>query len=112
LVFHGPFGHAKLFGILEVGYRFALHFEVKRPGDTFKPGKQQPEDYRTRAECWVRKTPRTVLDHQDAETVLVCDPDRLPGFAIYAPQFDRVITIREIGDTFPGLFDTEHQVTP
>jgi hypothetical protein len=87
--------------------RFALHFEVKRPGDTFKPGKQQPEDYRTRAECWVRKAPRTVLDHQDAETVLICDPDKLPDFSKYAPQFDRVITIREISDAFPGLFDTD-----
>jgi hypothetical protein len=85
------------------GYRFALHFEVKRPGDTFKPGKQQPEDYRTRAECWVRKAPRTVLDHQDAETILICDPGRLPGFSTYATQFDRVITIQEIRGAFPGL---------
>jgi hypothetical protein len=97
-----------LLAVFEKGdYRFALHFEVKRPGDTFKLGKQQPADYRTRAECWVRKAPRTVLDHQDAETVLICDPDRLPGFSIYAPQFDQVITIREIREAFPGLLDEE-----
>lgn len=88
-------------------YRFALHFEVKRPGDTFKRGKQQPVDYRTRAECWVRKAPRTVLDHHDAETILICLPDKLPGFPIYAPQFDRVITIPQICDAFPGLLNVK-----
>jgi hypothetical protein len=53
-------------------FRFALHVEVKRPGDDLKPG--QAESYPRRARCWANPAtrPGTVLAHDDSTTVLVC----------------------------------------
>jgi hypothetical protein len=54
-------------------YRFALHVEVKSPGDRF--GVDQAADYVRRAACWTgrERAPRTVLPHDAATTVIVCD---------------------------------------
>lgn len=55
---------------VEDGYRFAVHVEVKAPGDDF--GLLQAVDYGRRARCWAGegRAPGTVLPHHDATTVL------------------------------------------
>jgi hypothetical protein len=93
-------------------FRFALHFEVKHPGDSFKAEKQQSKDYRIRATCWIGKTPKHVLAHQDAETILICSPERLPDFAVHASHFDRFISIEDISKAFPGLLPRNRLASP
>jgi hypothetical protein len=85
------------------GFRFALHFEIKRPGDQFISAKQQPAAYKTRAMCWIVKSPTTVLPHHDAATVLICSPLRLRNYGLHAAEFDNVITVEEIAVRFPAL---------
>jgi hypothetical protein len=53
-------------------HRFALHIEVKRPGEHLGDG--QAESYPRRAACWANPEtrPKTVLPHNDFMTVLVC----------------------------------------
>ena len=53
--------------------RFAVHIEVKRPGENFNPG--QAESYPRRARCWATDStrPSTVPRHHDFVTVAVCD---------------------------------------
>lgn len=55
------------------GFRFALHVEVKAPGDKF--GVDQARDYGRRAKCWKGRdrAPKTVLPHDDAATILCCE---------------------------------------
>lgn len=93
-----------LLAIFEVpALRFALHFEVKHPGDKFDPKRKQPEAYRARAECWVKKAPNTILTHQDTAIVLICSPSRLQGFDTHSASFDHVIPLERIAEAFPGL---------
>jgi hypothetical protein len=84
--------------------RFALHFEVKQPGDQFKAEKRQPEAYKIRAACWVKSPPARVLPHQDAATILICSPTKLRDYKVHRQNFDETITIQEIGEAFPGVF--------
>jgi hypothetical protein len=53
-------------------YRFAVHVEVKPPGEKLKEG--QAETYPRRAECWANPSTRqrSVLAHKDFVTILVC----------------------------------------
>jgi len=53
-------------------FRFAVHIEVKPPGENFLPG--QAESYPRRGSCWATPTARqkTVLAHDDFVTILVC----------------------------------------
>jgi hypothetical protein len=59
------------------GTRFALHFEVKHPGDKFPTNKDQAANYALRAKCWVDNPPQSVLPHDDAATVLLCSASKL-----------------------------------
>jgi hypothetical protein len=68
--------------LLERDTRFAIHVEVKHPGDNFKDDKDkhQAERYTFRPECWVKKKPTHVLAHADATTVLLCSETRLNDY--------------------------------
>jgi hypothetical protein len=84
------------------GTRFALHFEVKQPGDTFPANKDQAANYALRAKCWVASAPRSVVPHADAATVLLCSASKLAEYAHHLPKFGSVITFEEITRTFPN----------
>lgn len=78
-------------------FRFALHIEVKAPGDRF--GVEQAADYRRRANCWKGRdrAPRTVLPHDDAATLLLCDRGFAGRNAAKVAFFDTVFFHDEIG---------------
>jgi hypothetical protein len=79
-----------------------LHVECKRPGDTFSA--EQAKGYRVRAECWSRQTrnPPTVLPHDLAKTVLICERrDAHADFDLKA--FDEVIYFDEIRERIAGF---------
>ena len=57
------------------GSRFALHIEVKPPGEGFERKLWQAETYPRRAKCWAttpEKRPPTVLEHVGFVTLLAC----------------------------------------
>lgn len=81
------------------GYRFAIHIEVKRPGDRFGAG--QAKAYPIRAQCWITKPPRSVLPHSAATTALLCGETDLMGFGSNVSYFPTVFTFEEISRTFP-----------
>ena len=83
------------------GERFALHFEVKQPSDNFPTDRDQAANYRYRAECWVKRAPRAVLPHADAQTALVCSAQKLRTYALHIPKFDARFTFEEIAHSFP-----------
>ena len=88
----------------EGGFRFALHVEVKAPGDRF--GAEQARDYGRRARCWAGKgrNPDKVLEHDDATTVLCCEEKFCEQYKADASKFDSVVTFEEIAgqlDDFP-----------
>src|ERR1700687_9573 len=76
--------------------RFALHVEVKSPNDKFSL--DQARDYPRRADCWKgrEKAPKTILPHEDAGTVLVCDQRFVALNKTHASFFETVITFDEI----------------
>jgi hypothetical protein len=82
---------------------FALHIEVKYPGDKFSKKEQAPA-YRHRAKCWATpgKTPEKVLPHNDATTMLLFSEAQRGGFAPYIPHFDVPITFEQIRENFPS----------
>ena len=86
------------------GSRFALHVEVKQPTDTFSSKRDQAANYRTRAECWVVNTPRSVLPHADADTMFLCSDNRLAAFAPHLAKFGSVVTFEQIADRFPAIY--------
>jgi hypothetical protein len=85
------------------GIRFALHFEVKHPGDKFPTNKDQAANYTLRAKCWVDNPPQSVLPHDDATTVLLCSASKLTEYARHWPKFGSVITFEELNKTFPNV---------
>lgn len=76
--------------------RLAVHVEVKRPHDSFRPG--QAESYPRRAACWVNAVtrPRTVPAHHDFVTLLVCDRELKADPR--SNNFDKVICHDELRD--------------
>ena len=78
--------------------RFALHVEVKAPGDRF--GVEQARDYNRRARCWAGagRNPRTVLPHDMATTVLCCEARFGERCAVEASHFACVVTFEEIAE--------------
>jgi hypothetical protein len=89
---------------LEWARRFAIHVEVKHPGDNFKddPDEYQAERYVFRPQCWVAKKPKKVLAHADATTVPLCSDTRLKDYGDDPGFFDKVITFEEIVEAFPN----------
>lgn len=78
------------------GARFALHVEVKHPGDGFKADGRQARAYGERARCWVMKPPRAVLPHQDAATMLLCSERRLADYGENVRLFDHLLTFEAV----------------
>lgn len=85
--------------------RFALHFEVKHPGDQFKVGGHQAEAYPVRAKCWTEKAPPNVLPHSDATVILLCSSDQLKKFSPHTDSFASVITFEEVERDFPTMWE-------
>jgi hypothetical protein len=82
--------------------RIALHIEVKQPTDRFDPAKRQGERYKARAACWAANPPKTVPQHGDAATLLICSQDKLATFADEISMFDSTITFETLRDEFPA----------
>ncbi len=81
--------------------RFALHFEVKQPTDRFPADKDQAGNYAIRAKCWIKSPPKAVLQHDDADTVLLCSAAKLTEYASHISRFGSVITFEEVGKCYP-----------
>jgi len=77
------------------GRTLAIHVECKQPKDTFSDG--QAESYRVRATCWAGGLggPRSLLPHDLAVTVLICDREASHSLDDIA-HFDSVIYFDEI----------------
>ena len=86
----------------ETGFRFALNFEVKHPGDRFKQDGRQAASYPIRAQCWAGRTPAKVLPHSMATTALLCSDTKLIEYAAHISHFASVFTFEEIKRRFPG----------
>jgi hypothetical protein len=84
--------------------RFAVHIEVKRPGDHFTGRRDQPSAYHKRALCWVNKAPASVLPHQLATTVLLFSEAQREEFAPHFEHFRSRITFEQIQNRFPNFF--------
>jgi hypothetical protein len=79
--------------------RFALHVEVKQPRDSW--GKTQAERYPIRARCWVASSPKRILPHTEAATMLLCPATKLGPYEAQARSFDSVITFEEVAALYP-----------
>jgi hypothetical protein len=84
-----------LFALRDDGKALGVHVECKQPKDTFHPG--QAEGYPIRKVCWSTKKggPKTLLPHDQAVVVLICD-----RLAKHSPEdlrhFEDVIYFDEI----------------
>ena len=83
--------------------RFALHVEVKHPGDSFKK-ENQARAYPERAKCWVRNPPAPVLVHSDATTALLFSDARRGDYGGNLRHFDVRITFEDIRKEFPDMY--------
>lgn len=85
------------------GLRFALHMEVKHPGDRFKETGVQAAAYPARAQCWSTpgQAPPNVLSHSEAATVLLCSSTKLEEYAPHLKYFETKITFEELRKEFP-----------
>jgi len=97
---------ADLLAIFEdaAGERFALHVEVKHPGDSFKVDGHQAEAYPIRARCWAGDAPEKVLGHSDATTMLLCSASRLGDYEQHRGHFGSVLTFETVAGQFPGVY--------
>lgn len=88
---------------LKARMRFALHFEVKHPGDRFKDGGHQAAAYKIRAACWstLGGTPANILSHSAATTVLLCSETKLTKYAAHLRHFETLITFEDVANNFP-----------
>lgn len=94
-VFEGPSGD-----------RFAIHTEVKHPGDKFG-SPRQAASYRLRARCWSAKPPKSVVPHSRAATMLLCSEAKLGEYDPHLAHFDTVLTFEEIEAACPGMYPKE-----
>lgn len=81
--------------------RFALHVEVKRPGDKFK--NRQAAAYPLRAACWLKNPPRSVLRHKRAKTMLLFAENCRGSHGPHLIHFDACVTFEEIASKFPVI---------
>ncbi len=92
---------------VEHGFRFALHIEVKAPGDRFGTG--QARDYNRRAICWAGngRNPKTVLPHNEGTTVLCCEAKFREDHVSEAKMFASIVTIEEIAEHLSNFPDAK-----
>lgn len=88
------------------GARFAIHTEVKHPGDKFS-SPRQAASYRLRAACWCAKPPKSVVPHTKAATMLLCSQEKLGEYGSNVMHFDTVLTFEQIELAFPGTYPKE-----
>jgi hypothetical protein len=87
------------------GLSFALHFEVKHPDDRFnKKKRDQALAYPERAQCWVKKTPNTVLAHKNTTTVLLFSERKRQEYAPHLEHFKTRITWEKVEKQFPNVW--------
>jgi hypothetical protein len=84
-------------------FRFAVHFEVKHPGDRFKEGGTQAAAYPIRAACWVNTPPKRVLRHASATTALLYSSAKTLEYSKHLGCFESKVTFEEIRHNFPGV---------
>ncbi|MEQ8655461.1 MAG: hypothetical protein RIC87_23615 [Kiloniellales bacterium] len=85
------------------GARFALHIEIKQPKDRFPTHKDQARNYGLRAACWAHSAPASVLEHEDADTVLVYAEKRRFDYSDQLKKFGAAVTFEEISSTFEEI---------
>ncbi|MBR1296633.1 hypothetical protein [Bradyrhizobium sp. AUGA SZCCT0042] len=83
--------------------RFALHFEVKQPTDSFKSDGVQSRGYALRAQCWAAKAPTRVLPHQRASTGLFFSEAKRTEYFEHLDNFKALMTFEEIETEFPDV---------
>jgi hypothetical protein len=83
------------------GRVLALHIEFKHAHEAFRPG--QAESYKRRAACFRdrRKERKTLLDHHDYATVLLCGR-MTAGDPRVSTHFDRVVSHDDAAPWFDG----------
>jgi hypothetical protein len=84
-------------------FRFAVHFEVKHPGDRFKEGGTQAAAYPVRAACWVDTPPKRILRHSAATTALLYAAAKTAEYSDHLSIFESKVTFEEIRESFPGV---------
>ncbi len=84
--------------------RFALHFEIKRPGDVFPHNKDQARNYSLRAYCWTKSPPPRILPHDHAATLLVYSEDQRFDFLPHIEKFDASFTFEDASVALPSGF--------
>jgi len=86
----------------ESGQTVGLHVECKRPGDKFSA--DQANGYRIRADCWSRqrRNPPTVIPHEVAKTLLICDRGHTHAES-NVMAFDDILYFDQIRDWIPGF---------
>jgi hypothetical protein len=85
----------------ETGFRFALHIEVKHPGDMFRKDGIQSRGYPIRAKCWTTTPPHNVLPHHGATTLLLYSATKTERYAAHLPHFKTLITFESLKRSFP-----------
>jgi hypothetical protein len=85
------------------GFRFAIHVEVKHPGDSFKRDGRQALSYNLRAQCWATKAPKNVVLHDMATTALLCSETKLNEYKPHLDHFATIFTFEEIAEEFPNV---------
>lgn len=85
--------------------RFAIHVEVKHPGDKFSNDQQAPS-YPIRAACWAGagRNPARVIPHDFASTMLLFSENCRTVFAPHLPHFSSLITFEEVQASFPEMY--------
>jgi hypothetical protein len=83
-------------------FRFALHIEVKHPGDKFKADGIQPAGYPLRAACWALAAPSNVLPHHQACSVLLFSERNRLMYSPHLHHFQGLITFQQISEQFPA----------
>ena len=83
------------------GFRFALHIEIKHPGDKFKDDGIQSAGYPLRAACWASNAPANVLPHHQSTTVLLFSEGNRSKYGPHLHHFQTLITFEEIAPHFP-----------
>ena len=87
-------------------FRFAVHIEVKHPGDKFKAGGTQAASYPLRAACWTGNPPSRMLQHSQATTVLLYSEKKAHEYGPNLKHFGTLITFEEILSEFASLIIT------
>jgi hypothetical protein len=85
------------------GFRFAVHAELKRPGDRFEEDAVQSYGYQLRADCWAAKAPLRVPFHNAGTSMVLFSERDNKRHAAHLGNFRSSITFEQIVRRFPGM---------